>query len=148
MGSNVPIEMPEGSKWGSWEVLGPSHAHPKTGNRYYNCVCSCGNRQKVEGSRLRKGKSTQCKRCAGKKNGRKGLYTKSKNCSRFYAMRCGPYVKFGVSNNPQRRLKDLLTHNPYTTELIWEEENDEGLEEFYHTLYKDKHHRGEWFLFG
>lgn len=142
----TPIEMPIGSQWGKWTVLGLSHSHPISGNRYYDCVCSCGSAQKVEGSRLRKGKSTQCKSCSSRANGRKGLYSKGSSSKFLYFIRVNDYVKIGVSSNPERRLNDLQGSCPYPAEIIWVEENTEGLEEFYHTLYEDRHHRGEWFL--
>lgn len=148
MGSNVPIQMEVGAVWGEWTVLGLSHSHPVSGNRYWNARCSCGYEKAVEGSRLRKGKTTRCQRCAGRENGRKGLYTKSKDCKYLYFVRCGGYVKIGVTSDVERRMKDMKTHCPYDMQLLKVEENKEGLEEYYHNLYKDKHHRGEWFRIG
>ena len=140
-------DMPVGKKYGQWELIGISHQRLDSRNAYYYVRCSCGTETAVCGSGLRNGTSTRCRKCAGRGNGRKGLDIMANDAAYFYAMRCGPYVKFGVSNDPERRLKDILSSNPYDTELIWSEPNEEGLENFYHTLYTDRHHRGEWFEF-
>lgn len=140
-------EMTVGSKYGSWEVLGLAKEKTSCGGLKYNCRCSCGTERSVDGSALRTGKTTQCQKCSNKTNYRKALDAQANKASYFYAMRSGQYVKFGVSNDPERRLKNLLSSNPYDTELIWSEPNEEGLENFYHTLYADRHHRGEWFKF-
>ena len=145
MGSNVPIPMEIGSTWGEWTVLRLSHHHPISGNRYWVCECSCGFIKAVEGSRLRKGKTTRCQRCSGRENGRKGLYTQSANSKYLYVIRCGDYFKIGVSSNVQRRLKDMESACPYPLELCLVVPNEEGLEEFYHDFYREQHHRGEWF---
>ena len=144
---NKRKEMPAGSKWGQWEVIGPAYTYLASGSIYYYVRCSCGTEKAICGSTLRTRRSQKCHKCAGRENGRKGLDAQASNATHFYAMRCGPYVKCGVSNDPERRLKDLLSNNPYDTELIWTEPNEEGLENFYHSLYADKHHRGEWFKF-
>ena len=148
LGSHKPIEMEKGSKWGQWTLLGFSHQRQDSGNMYFNVVCSCGTQSKVSGSNLRTGKSQKCVKCSGRKNGRKALDVMANRSKYFYAIRCGDYVKFGVSDNPERRLKDILSANPFTAELIWKEPNEEGLEKFYHNLYEHRHHRGEWFYFG
>ena len=140
-------EMPVGSKWGDWEVLGLAYTYLTSRQAYYYARCSCGTEKAINGSSLRTGRSTKCKKCSGRENGRKGLDTQANDSAYFYAMRCGDYVKFGVSDDPEQRLKTLRSANPYDTELIWSEANEEGLENFYHTLYADRHHRGEWFKF-
>ncbi len=140
-------EMTVGSKYGEWELLGMSHQRLDSRNAYYYVRCSCGTEAAINGSALRNGASTRCRKCSGRENGRKGLDSMANKSAYFYAMRSGPYVKFGVSNDPEKRLKTLLSANPYDTELIWSEPNEEGLENFYHTLYADRHHRGEWFTF-
>ena len=142
-----PKEMTVGSKYGYWEVLGPSKEKTSCGGLKYDCRCDCGTESAIDGSALRRGKTTQCQKCSNKINHRKALDKQANNSKYFYAMRCGPYVKFGVSDDPERRLKTLQSNNPYPTELIRVEANEEGLENFYHTLYADRHHRGEWFLF-
>jgi len=141
----------DGKKFGKWTVVSFSHRHPKAGNWYYSCVCDCGCENKLCGSKLRRGLTSQCRSCAGKINGRKGLYRKGlygKNAEKdLYFVRCGDYIKIGISGDVERRLKDLESSNPFELELIYRGVGEGGDEEFWHGVFKQRHHRGEWFEF-
>ena len=65
----------------------------------------------------------------------------------FRSIKCGDYVKIGVSNDVQRRLKDLQSSNPFNIELLYLGENEGCDEEMWHNIYNHRHHRGEWFKF-
>ena len=147
MGSNVPIPMEIGSTWGEWTVLRLSHRHPVSGNRYWVCECSCGSTKAVEGSRLRKGKTTKCQRCSGRENGRKGLDTQANTSKYLYAIRCGEYFKIGVTDNVERRVKDMESNCPYPIEILYVMDNEQGAEAMYHEIFEYRHHRGEWFKY-
>jgi hypothetical protein len=140
-------EMTVGSKYGSWEVLGLAEEKTSCGGLKYNCRCACGTEKAVSGTHLRLGNTKKCKKCSSRANSQKAIWAAGKKAAKFYAMRSGPYVKFGVSDDPDRRLRQISTQNPYPTELMWVEDNVGDLEEFYHTLYADRRHVGEWFHF-
>lgn len=155
MGSNKIIEMPVGSRWNKWTILGFSHKAPNSGNAHYHARCECGTESIVNGSKVRIGESTQCKGCSSRQNGRKGLYSKSRTNrqshyarnkkSDLYMIRCGNYVKIGVSRDVSRRLKDLQSSNPLDLELIYHGIDEGSDEETWHNIFKHRHHRGEWF---
>lgn len=55
----------EGLVFGKWTVL----RFDRSGDgeaAYWWCRCTCGNERSVNGSSLRRGKSTQCRPCAGR----------------------------------------------------------------------------------
>ncbi len=131
-----------GKRFGRWRVLSSSHQHPTAGNWLWNVICDCGAESVVEGSSLRRGESTQCKSCGGRENGRKGLYSKSKN-QEVYFIRCGNYIKIGASDDVYRRLRDLQGSNPYPLELIATDTD----EELWHNIFSHRLHRHEWFKF-
>lgn len=143
MGRKV-IPMEPGSRYGKWTIIEYSHKSPVSRNAYYKARCDCGRVCAVNGSRMRKGKSEQCKSCAAKENGRKGLYGMNEG-KNLYMVRCNEYVKIGVSENVSRRMIDLQSSNPYELELIYEGKGEGILEEAWHTKYANSHHRGEWF---
>lgn len=132
-----------GQKFGERVVLGLSHQHPKSGNYYWFAKCSCGREDVVSGTRLKKG--TKCPECSGRVNGRKGLYKQAENLP-CYFIRCGDYIKVGSSKNPERRLKDMETNNPYSLQLLFIDYQNG--EKFWHDKLKDCHHRGEWYHYG
>ena len=136
----------DGKVFNSWTVLSFSHKHKDSGNYYYRCQCICGNIGIVSGSNLRQGGSTQCKSCSGRKNGRKALYAKANGD--LYFIKCGEYVKIGVSENVERRFRDLESSNPSPLEIIYHGPGEADDEEFWHNVYKHRHHRGEWYHFG
>lgn len=51
-----------GRVFGLWTVLGPSHTSPGR-KMYWLCRCACGAQKPVEGSSLRRGKSSSCGSC-------------------------------------------------------------------------------------
>lgn len=66
----------------------------------------------------------------------------------FIADRKNDLVKIGVSNDRDRRLKQLQTGNPFVLELMgWiaEETNQFKIEANIHKEYSNKCFRGEWF---
>lgn len=129
-----------GQRFGERVVLGLSHQHPKSGNYYWKAKCSCGREDVVSGTRLKKG--TKCLECSGRINGRKGLDSQAKNLP-CYFIRCGDYIKVGSSKNPERRLKDMETNNPYSLQLL--HIDYENGEKYWHDKLKNCHHRGEWY---
>ena len=66
--SNVSraVAIDAGATFGIWTVIGPSRpARPGHGaGREFLCTCACGVQQWVSGIGLRRGGTTQCKRCA------------------------------------------------------------------------------------
>jgi len=66
----------------------------------------------------------------------------------FIADRRNSLVKIGVSNDRERRIKQLQTGNPFKLEFMgWiEEDNDHfQIEKKLHQKYSDKRVNGEWF---
>jgi len=131
-----------GKTYGERTVVGLSHQHPKSGNYYWKVVCSCGRESVISGTRVKKG--AKCNSCSGRINGRKGLDKQAENLP-CYFIRCGDYVKIGSSEDPVRRLKDMLSSNPY--ELVLLHIDYEKGEKYWHDKFKWCHYRGEWYYF-
>ena len=57
------------------------------------------------------------------------------------------YYKIGVSNNPQKRIKQLQTGNPTVLRLIYtfESEYSHQIESFFHKRFSYCRKEGEWF---
>ena len=55
-----------GKRYGEWEVLEFKGSN-KWNSKQYLCRCSCGHEQIIDGSTLRRGKTTQCRNCKNKK---------------------------------------------------------------------------------
>lgn len=59
-----------------------------------------------------------------------------------------PY-KIGITNNPERRLKNLQTGHPYELKIHYKEEIPESqvrlIEQTIHKTIKHKQTKGEWF---
>lgn len=136
------------SVYGEWYV---SSEAPRRGHqRYWYATCSCGTAAEVDQASLRAGRSTKCRECANKQLGETsyaGRAIQADKCTTLYALRCGDYVKIGVTSNLDRRLAALQVGNPYPITVVFTTDNEQGLEEFYHTLYAERHTRGEWFHF-
>lgn len=132
-----------GEKYGKWTILSFSGLRGKGGNAHWLCRCECGTTKELSGSKLRLGKTTQCHKCSGRKNGRKGLYSMSKK--HLYVIRAGEYIKIGSSDNPERRIRDIESDNPYQIDVLKILENQGHLEQHYHEKHKQYAHRGEWF---
>jgi Meiotically up-regulated gene 113 len=137
-----------GQSFGSWVVLSFDQAKGKGRNYYYICQCKCGNQVSVNGSCLRKQKSTQCQKCSGKINGRKGIYAKDKTKKDLYMMQCGPYIKIGCSDNVQLRLATIQAANPFPVKLIGLWKDYGHMEKTWHDNLKHLHHSGEWYKAG
>jgi hypothetical protein len=133
-----------GEQYGKWTVLDYVGEKGRGRNSYWKCQCVCGETREVCGSLLRTGKSTQCQVCSGKQNGRIGLYSKGKQ-QHLYIVRCGEFFKIGVSDNPERRIKDLETSNPFPIEVLYIGHNEGHEEKLWHDIFEHRHHRGEWF---
>lgn len=131
-------------RFGKWTVLKYIGTKGKSRNGYWECKCDCGNVKEVAASKLRAGESIQCQSCSGKQNGRLSLNAQAKR--HLYIVSCGPYFKIGSSDDPDRRIDDLRTANPFPiiTECIY---LDQGYKEpLLHAYFKQYHHWGEWYL--
>ncbi len=139
----------EGERFHKWTVIKYSHTATNQGkNAYYICRCVCGNTSTVMASKLRGGKTKQCKSCSSKVNGRRGIYVKDKNKRDLYMLKCGPWIKIGATNNIKKRVASIQSLNPYPVTLVgfWK---DEGyLEEKWHNNLSHLERRGEWFKAG
>lgn len=72
----------------------------------------------------------------------KNLHEKGKH---LYFITCGEYTKIGRADNVEQRLKQLQCNNPYEVKINYVMENQGHLEKMYHEIYKDKHHKDEWY---
>ena len=64
-----------------------------------------------------------------------------------YLMKSGQFYKIGKSKSPDRRRSEialLLPHDTNTIHVIATDDPD-GIEQYWHQRFKDKHHRGEFF---
>jgi len=141
-GSHKRIEM-EGLRFGSWSVGPPSHQNT-SGNWYWECTCDCGSIYKVEGSKLRSGVSTRCKKCNGTANQKYAKYSRNENTD-LYMIRCKDYIKIGTTTDIDMRLTALQANNPYPIELVGFWKGYGYMEETWHKALAHLHHRGEWF---
>jgi len=132
-----------GQRFNKWLVL-EFDSKTKNYNSKYKCICDCGKEGIVKDSNLRTGKSTQCKSCATRINGRKGLDAQSKN--HLYMIGCGEYVKIGSTDNLADRLKNLEVSNPYPLHVLYEGINEGYMESTYHEIFSEYKTNGEWFL--
>lgn len=132
-----------GNKFHKWTVKSYSH-QATTGNYMYSCVCECGTESPVRGTYLRTGSSKQCVRCSSRIKGRKGLYARNAGKD-LYFVRCGEFIKIGVSSDVPKRLKALKSSNPHPLELMYHGVGEGVHEEQWHLLYQDMHLHGEWF---
>lgn len=57
------------------------------------------------------------------------------------------FVKIGLSNNPEKRLKTLQTASPYKLDLAYKMKGNESLEKYLHLLFAPYRAYGEWFQF-
>lgn len=135
-----------GNTYGNWTVLEFSHtANNKGRNAYWKCKCVCGTITNVMASSLRTGISTQCKSCHGRQQQRTLKYRQGRGKD-LYMIRCGPYIKVGVTDNIEVRLRSIQASNPIPVELIGFWKNEGWREEMWHKELEDLHVRGEWFL--
>ena len=139
---NIDKQLECGSTFGSWTVKGYSHKNAQ-GNWYYDCICACGKEQAVKASNLRAGKSTACRSCRGKQNGRKGLNAQVKK--HLYVIECEGYTKIGSTDNIYRRIKNIENANPLPIILSYYGEYEGYMEPIFHEALKEYHYKGEWF---
>lgn len=57
------IEIPEGTKFGAWTVLGEAPKRTGHTNTFYFCTCKCGNEAVLAGTYLRARSPKSCKLC-------------------------------------------------------------------------------------
>ena len=133
-----------GVRFNKWTVLEYSHKNERSNNWYYLCRCDCGNEAIVKGTNLRNNGSKQCKKCSGKQNGRQGLYAQNEG-SDLYLIGCKHYVKIGTTNDLTERLRTIQSGNPFDLVVEYYGTGEGHLEEYWHNLFQDKHHRGEWY---
>jgi len=138
-------------RFGRLVVVGFSHLSVDAGmNAFWDCVCDCGETICVSSSSLRKGKNgksggTSSCGCLARESSRrmiKRLHTTGKH---LYLIRSGPWIKIGRSDDPIHRARQVKVNNPYPSELVKVVENQGHREKYYHSLFADRHHSGEWF---
>lgn len=132
-----------GKSKNSWTILGFSHQRKDSRNAYWFARCKCGNESVINGSAFVLERTKQCKSCSSRINGRKGIYSKGKGD--LYMIRVNDYVKIGVSDNVERRIKDIGSSSPYNATLIYHGIGEASDEEMWHNIFKHRHHKGEWF---
>ena len=108
-----------GRVFNKWTVLEYSHQAAHSGNWFYLCQCTCGKQGTVQGTKLRNNKSSQCKSCTCKANGRKGIYAKNVGTD-LYVIKCNDhYYKIGTTLNIEGRLKTIKSNNPYELTCVY-----------------------------
>jgi hypothetical protein len=140
---NVTYKDLTGQTNNSWTILSFSHQREDSRNAYWFARCSCGKESIINGSNFVSGRTKQCKSCSARTNGRKGLYAQAKGD--LYMIRVNDYVKIGVSDNVQKRMKDIDSSSPYSATLLYHGVGEAVEEELWHNIFKHRHHKGEWF---
>lgn len=134
-----------GQVMGTMEVLSFSHHQPKSGNALWNANCLvCGYQSVVQWNNRTK---SGCRSCHGRKQVRSIKYKLDREEEKdLYMIRCGPYVKIGVSSDVPVRLKSIQAGNPHICELVGLWKGEGHREESWHKALEHCHVRGEWFL--
>ena len=72
---------------------------------------------------------------------------KVKKLAYIYLIRCGRYVKIGVSDDPAKRVMEMQVGSPHKLRLVvsWPSLAPHKEEKRIHRLLDQYHHRGEWF---
>ncbi len=136
-----------GETFGRLTVVSFSHiADNKGRNAYWNCICECGATTKTSSGPLRAGSSRSCG-CLARELSRESIKRTHNKGAHLYFIRCGDFVKIGRADNPNLRLNQIKTANPYPVELLHVYLNAGGLEKHYHRLCASAHHTGEWFWY-
>lgn len=65
--------------------------------------------------------------------------------SRVYFVRCGDFIKVGVTKNAAARISSFRTGSPHEIELIGTIWGDNSTEKAIHGVLEDQWYRGEWF---
>ncbi|RLI72248.1 MAG: hypothetical protein DRP02_02220 [Candidatus Gerdarchaeota archaeon] len=65
----------------------------------------------------------------------------------LYLIQCGEFVKIGVTDNLQKRIKTFQTGNPFPLKVLYARDfhNAKRIERNLHRKYKKHRHRLEWF---
>lgn len=65
-----------------------------------------------------------------------------------YVIKCDKYYKIGRAFNVYNRLTVIKVSSPFQTDLILagKVKDNIDIEKKLHNLFKDKHHKGEWYL--
>jgi len=134
-----------GLSFNKWTVLAYSHKN-SSGNWFYICECACGKTNTVSLSNIRTDRSKQCKSCATKVNGRKGIYAQNEG-SDLYVIKCNEYYKIGTTLNLSERLTTMRSGNPYELSCIFYAKSRGIEEEYWHHRFKQNHWKGEWYTF-
>ncbi len=74
-----------GKKFGRWLVVDRA-TNDKQGRTHWHCICECGNKSVVFGNALRSGKSTSCRRHAGKRKIDKTTLRECIQCGKTYKL--------------------------------------------------------------
>lgn len=75
--------------FGRWTVI--TQGSPRKGTAYWRVVCRCGNTAEVAGTRLIRGRSTQCHACSSRNTG----YANRKHGHRRNGKRTVEYIAYG-----------------------------------------------------
>ena len=134
-----------GLSFNKWTVLAYSHKS-SSGNWFYTCKCECGKINTVSLSNIRTDKSKQCKSCATKVNGRKGIYAQNIGTD-LYIIKCNEYYKIGTTTNISMRLTTMQSGNPYDLSCIYYAQGRGIEEEYWHNSCKKNYWKGEWYKF-
>lgn len=72
---------------------------------------------------------------------------KPSQSTHLYVLEANGLWKIGVTNNMEKRLKQLQTGNPYEINvmLLEERKNPQKAEKYLHRIYHEKRLKGEWF---
>ena len=134
-----------GTRFGKWTVGAFSHiADTQSRMAYWNVVCDCGTKNKVEGASLRKGITTMCRSCQGHTQEHHLKY--HHNNEDLYMLKCGPYIKIGATNNIKQRLTQIRANCPYEVLLVGYWKGEGHRERSWHDALHAIKVRGEWFL--
>ncbi len=66
----------------------------------------------------------------------------------IYFLYCAGFIKIGVTSGLMRRLKEIQIASPFHTQAVMLIPGGKLTEGYMHFLYKEYHHRGEWFVLG
>lgn len=131
-----------GDKFNKWVVQEFSHKN-KNHNSLFKCICECGTVSIVQDSHLKCNRSKQCKSCAAKISGRKGLNAMVRQ--HLYMIGCGEYIKIGSTDHLKQRITNLHHANPYPINVLYEGIDEGYMEPTYHEIFKEYRIHGEWF---
>lgn len=132
---------------GTMKIVSFSHHQSKSGNALWNAECVvCGHTSVVQwNSRTKSG----CKSCHGRTQMRTIKYRKGYDQPKdLYMLKCGPFIKIGVTDNMDVRLKSIQSSNPYPVSLVGFWEGEGHREEQWHKALEHCHVIGEWFKVG